>query len=92
MPASRFFYYSNRERAIMNNLKLEIGDVMITTDNKTVRIASKSNSTKNFISLEQANELLVNNQIVLVAIDIEGDEVLVTPAKAIEYKAFTEEF
>lgn len=73
----------------MNNLTLEIGDVLITTNQNTVRIASKSNPAKKFISLEQANELLVNNQIALVAIDINGDEVFVTPAAAIEHRAHT---
>ncbi|MGE7983775.1 hypothetical protein [Solibacillus sp. NPDC093137] len=76
----------------MNNLTLEIGDVLITTNQNTVRIASKSNLAKKFISLEQANELLVNNQIALVAVDFGGDEVFVTPAAAIEHRAFTEEF
>lgn len=74
----------------MNNLKLEIGDVMITTDNNIVRIAPKSNPAKHFISLERGNELLVNNEIALVAIDIDGDEVFVTPSEAIEHGANTE--
>ena len=70
----------------MINLKLEIGDVMFTTDNYKVRIASQSNANK-FVSLEQANELLA-----LVAVDIEGEEVFVTPAEAIEHRANTEVF
>ena len=68
-------------------LQLAYGDVIVTTNNETVRIAPKENKEKKFITLEQANELLRANQIELVSVDIEGEEVLMTIPEATAYLA-----